>query len=153
MKNNILIAIILLIIFGCIAYAIATNSEKTELILRANAQEDYTSEIDHLHFGDTLREAQLDMDTLYNRAEAIACAEGFNKADTIAQRNNNPGNLKARGNTDKYGHTIYESELTGWLALYKLLYKHQYKSIEQIGTFYATDPGWSRNVYSCAERA
>jgi hypothetical protein len=155
MKKDIIHLIVLWSVILLLAvYALARNDKQTEFFLRANAHgiEDYTSEIDHLQFGGKLREAQLDMDIVYNRANAIACAEGFYKSGSVAQRNNNPGNLKAGGLTDTQGHTIYTSELSGWLNLYRLLYKHRDKTIEQIGTFYASDRNWSRNVRVCASR-
>ncbi len=52
--------------------------------------------------------------------QAIAQFEGFNKSGSIAQRNNNPGNLRYAPNqtgTDKSGYAIFDSPQEGWNAL------------------------------------
>lgn len=109
--------------------------------------EDYSSETDHLHFGDKLRAAQLDTELMYNRRKAIATQEGFYKSGSLSQRNSNPGNLKKSGYPrDEQGHSIFPNEVVGWLELSALLYKHNDKSLDQIGGFYATDPLWSSKV-------
>lgn len=53
-------------------------------------------------------------------AQAIATFEGFFKAGTLAQRNNNPGNLRSWGSApirDGYAH--FETAEDGWKALYR----------------------------------
>ena len=154
-KDLIILAIMWLVIMLYLGYSLlVTSPQKTDLVLRANADfwEDYTSEIDHLHFGDKIRIAQLDYELIYNRAKAIACAEGYNIKGSVADRNNNPGNLKAGGHTDEQRHTIYDTAVEGWLALYQYLQERQHLTIAQIGQTYATDKNWARNVEKCAER-
>jgi len=55
-------------------------------------------------------------------AEAIAQMEGFNTPGTIAQRNNNPGNLRFVGQVgatgkDSKGFAVFPSAGEGWRAL------------------------------------
>jgi len=55
-------------------------------------------------------------------ARAIAEFEGFYRAGSRAQRNNNPGNLKYRGQrgavgADRQGYAIFSSVEAGWEAL------------------------------------
>lgn len=53
-------------------------------------------------------------------ANAIAQFEGFNKAGSVAQRNNNPGNLRSgpgQTGTDAQGYAIFPDAGTGWAAL------------------------------------
>jgi hypothetical protein len=59
-------------------------------------------------------------------AQAIASFEGFDKAGSVAQRNNNPGNLRAgpgQTGTDKNGYAIFPDLNTGWSALHDLIQK------------------------------
>lgn len=54
-------------------------------------------------------------------AQGIATFEGFFKPGTLAQRNNNPGNLRAgvgQTGTDANGYAIFPDVQTGWDALY-----------------------------------
>lgn len=54
-------------------------------------------------------------------AQGIATFEGFFKPGTLAQRNNNPGNLRAgvgQIGTDPNGYAIFPDVQTGWNALY-----------------------------------
>ena len=54
-------------------------------------------------------------------AQSIAQMEGFFSAGTLAQRNNNPGNLRAgvgQTGTDSKGYAIFPDAQTGWAALY-----------------------------------
>lgn len=112
----------------------------------ANATEEYM--LDY-QFGSILRETQLDMDMIYSRAKHIACQEGYYKKGTRAERQNNPGNLKAGGKTDEVNHTIFATPTKGWLRLYQLLYKYQDLTLEQIGKFYAEDKAWAYKVRRC----
>lgn len=59
-------------------------------------------------------------------AQAIATFEGFYQSGTVAQRNNNPGNLKFAGQSgasgkDSSGFAIFPDVGTGWQALYNQL--------------------------------
>jgi len=100
-------------------------------------------------FGDILREEQLEMQIVYDRAKHIACQEGYYKKGTRAERQHNPGNLKAGGRTDEVNHTIYSSPLKGWLALHSLLYKYNHLTLDAIGEFYAEDENWANGVRRC----
>jgi hypothetical protein len=52
-------------------------------------------------------------------AQAIAQMEGFNTAGSIAQRNNNPGNLRSWGSTPTVdGYASFPTLQDGWNALY-----------------------------------
>lgn len=60
---------------------------------------------------------------LEDLAHAIAQFEGFFKLGSVAQRNNNPGNLRAGPKAkrkDKRGYAVYDSPEDGWADL-----KHQ----------------------------
>mgnify|MGYP003394444781 FL=1 len=51
-------------------------------------------------------------------SQAIATMEGFFKAGSVAQRNNNPGNLRSWGNRPTAnGYAVFESPDAGWAAL------------------------------------
>lgn len=53
-------------------------------------------------------------------AQAIARFEGFFTAGSVAQRNHNPGNLRAGPGaigTDSRGYAIFPDDATGWAAL------------------------------------
>lgn len=94
-----------------------------------------------LTFGDDLITTINEMDNkVYKRAKAISKCEGFYKDGSLAQINRNPGNLKKSGHPrDNQGHSIFDSEVDGWLHLYELLYKNRDHSIYQISSWYATD--------------
>lgn len=132
--------------------ALALSAHSQPITSDMEGWEDYTYDISELHFGDNLRATQLDIELVYNRAKAIACAEGFGKPGNRPTRNNNPGNLKAGGKVDNQNHTILPTEVEGWLALYSLLYKHKDETIDQISLWYAEDVRWAGNVRSCAQR-
>jgi hypothetical protein len=54
-------------------------------------------------------------------AQSIATFEGFFQPGTLAQRNNNPGNLRAgagQTGTDPNGFAVFPDVSTGWAALY-----------------------------------
>lgn len=79
------------------------------------------------------------IDTL---AQAIAQMEGFNVSGSIAQRNNNPGNLRASPyaiGKDTNGYAIFPDSTTGWNALnYQLsLYSQRGMDLEQMINVYA----------------
>ena len=79
------------------------------------------------------------IDTL---AQAIATFEGFNVSGSIAQRNNNPGNLRSSPyatGTDANGYAIFSDAQTGWNALmYQLgLYSGRGMTIESMLSTYA----------------
>lgn len=154
-KNDLLIIkavwiIILLMIFStaCTKQEPAPPNHPA-FILNAEANtEDYGEDI-KMRFGDKLRESQLETRRVYERAKAIACQEGYYKKGTIAQRNNNPGNLKKSGYPVKNGHSYFETPMQGWMELHKLLYKYNHLTLEQMNSWYATDPNWARGVKRC----
>ena len=80
-------------------------------------------------------------------AQAIAQMEGFNVANSVAQRNNNPGNLTASpyatGNVN--GYSVFPDVATGWEALnYQLgLYAQRGLTLEQMAAIYAPAPNGS----------
>ena len=135
-KDLILLMIIWLIIIFSLGYAVLTNGEKTRLVLEANAQEDfpYTDFV----FGDRLREAQLDMEVVYNRIEAVRRCEGWYKEGSLARRNNNQGNYKAGGVTDSQGHTIFDTPLQSYQFMLKYFYNRQGQTMYQISRYYAS---------------
>lgn len=60
------------------------------------------------------------MELIDSLAQSIATMEGFFKPNTIAQRNNNPGNLRSWGaNPVKNGYAVFSSAEEGWAALRK----------------------------------
>ncbi len=62
------------------------------------------------------------MASLTDLAAAIATFEGFFKPGSVAQRNNNPGNLRAGPSaigTDANGYAIYATPQDGWNDLYR----------------------------------
>jgi hypothetical protein len=60
------------------------------------------------------------MDLINSMAQAIATMEGFFKPNTIAQRNNNPGNLRSWGsNPIRNGYAVFATPEEGWAALRK----------------------------------
>ena len=74
-------------------------------------------------------------------AQAIANMEGFNVSGSVAQRNNNPGNLTASpyatGNVN--GYSVFPDAATGWEALnYQLqLYAGRGLTLEEMINIYA----------------
>lgn len=61
-----------------------------------------------------------DSTLIQSLANAIAQFEGFNKAGSVAQRNNNPGNLRSgpgQIGTDPQGYAIFPDVATGFAAL------------------------------------
>ena len=74
-------------------------------------------------------------------AQAIAQMEGFNVAGSVAQRNNNPGNLTASpyatGNVG--GYSVFPDAQTGWDALYYQLnlYSGRGLTLQQMVGLYA----------------
>jgi hypothetical protein len=58
------------------------------------------------------------MDLVDKIAEAIARMEGFYKPGSLAQRNNNPGNLRSWGSRPvSGGYAVFETPEAGWAAL------------------------------------
>lgn len=139
-KNWILIALIWSIILTSVLYMVAMNGKRTQLILNAQAgyTEDYGSEINNFHFGDKLRESQLDMEMVYNRIEAVRRCEGWYKEGSLAQRNNNQGNYKAGGVTDSQGHTIFDTPLQSYQFMLKYFMDRQGQTMYQISRYYAS---------------
>ena len=98
-------------------------------------------------------------------AHIIAIQEGFYKIGTIAQRNNNPGNLVYVGQSkaigqDKNGFCIFATEQDGWDALYFQLSlildgKSRYYSPEMtirefVETWAPTSPKDEKDAYARA---
>ncbi len=119
--------------------------------VKAQGIEDYTTSIDQLHFGSVLKAEIYDTQVVYARAKAVACQEGFYKEGTIAQTQNNPGNLKKSGYSVRKGHSLFETELQGWMELRALLYRYNHLSLEAIGSFYAEDDNWANGVRRCLQ--
>lgn len=60
------------------------------------------------------------MELIDSLAQSIATMEGFFKPNTIAQRNNNPGNLRRWGaNPVQNGYAVFNTPEEGWAALRK----------------------------------
>lgn len=135
-KDLILLLLIWLIIILSLLYAVSTNGAKTKLVLEAHAQQDnpYTDFV----FGDRLRESQLDMEVVYNRIEAVRTCEGWYKEGSLAQINNNMGNFKAGGVTDRQGHTIFQAPLDSYMYMLKYFFNRQDQTMYQISRYYAT---------------
>ena len=136
MKN---IPIELIIVILAVLYMIAVNGGKTQIVLEANAKEG-------LQFGQLLEETQEQYRDLYLLQKSVSICEGGLNVDSLAYRNNNPGNLKAGGRTDNQGHTIYKSRLAGYMAHLSLLERKYWGQTPlQMNKRYATDPNW----YEC----
>lgn len=53
-------------------------------------------------------------------AQAIAKMEGFYLSNSVARRNNNPGNLRSWGKTPTVnGFAVFKRAEDGWMALYR----------------------------------
>lgn len=79
------------------------------------------------------------IDTL---AQAIGQMEGYFKSGSVADRNNNPGNLRASPyaiGKDANGYAIFPDAQTGWNALYYQLnlYSQRGLTLEQMINVYA----------------
>lgn len=100
-----------------------------------------------LVFGPDLRQTQREYDDLYRLQKSIEICEGYDHKESLAYRNNNHGNLKAGGKTDRYGHTIYPNPTQGYLAHLSLL-KRKYwgQTPYQMNKRYATDKNWWKCV-------
>lgn len=107
--------------------------------------------------GSTTRRGGVPVDESKVRAmaEAIARAEGFNVQGSVAQRTNNPGNL--RTNTTEGRITGYPTAEDGWRALenqIRMMFDgrssiyHPDMTFADVGDKYEADPGnaWARNV-------
>lgn len=75
-------------------------------------------------------------------AQSIAQFEGFNISGSVAQRNNNPGNLRASPyatGKDSRGYAIFPDSQTGWSALdYQLgLYSQRGLTLQEMVNIYA----------------
>lgn len=59
-------------------------------------------------------------DLIFRLAYAIALMEGYFALGTIAQRNNNPGNLRRWGSfPTESGFAKFPNQVTGWNALFR----------------------------------
>ena len=103
--------------------------------------------IQPLEFGSYLQKEKERLSDLYRLQKSIAICEGSNVENSIPNKLNNPGNLKAGGKTDSQGHTIYESEVQGYLAHLSLLNRRYWgKTPKEMNKRYATDPNWYKCV-------
>jgi hypothetical protein len=85
-------------------------------------------------------------DIVSDLASAIARFEGYNLAGSVAQRNNNPGNLRAgvgQVGTDASGYAIFPDASTGWAALQNQVSLNISRGLS-LNEFFAGKPG----VYS-----
>jgi hypothetical protein len=74
-------------------------------------------------------------------AQAIAQMEGFNTPGSIAQRNNNPGNLRSwPGAGTASGYAAFGSITDGWNALYSQIETNIGRSLT-MNEFFAGKPG------------
>ena len=76
-------------------------------------------------------------------AQAIAQFEGFNTAGTVAQRNNNPGNLRSgpgQTGTDANGYAIFPDVATGTAALDNQINLNISRGVT-LQQFFAGEPG------------
>lgn len=149
-KTNYKHIILMTFIVSCGLYEIFTIAFTQNAFALRPVIEDYSESIG-LRFGDKLRETQIDYSDLYRLQRAIATCEGSYKEGSLSQRNNNPGNLKAGGNTDPQRHTIYPTRVEGYLAHLELLQRRYwghstYYMNHTLG--YATDPDW----YKCVDK-
>ncbi len=132
------LTIIWTMILLSVLYAALTNEHKTQLVLEANANQE-------LEFGELLKETQKEYRDLYRLQKSISICEGGLNEQSLAYRNNNPGNLKAGGTTDNQGHTIFKSRIQGYLSHLSLLQRRYwgYTPYYMNHTLnYATDPNW-----------
>lgn len=102
---------------------------------------------EQVEFGSYLQKEQERLSDLYRLQKSIAICEGSNVENSIPNELNNPGNLKAGGKTDSQGHTIYQSEVEGYLAHLKLLSTRYWgKTPKEMNKRYAKDPNWYKCV-------
>jgi hypothetical protein len=76
-------------------------------------------------------------------AQAIAGFEGLGKEGSVAQRNNNPGNLKAgpgQVGTDEGGYAIFPDMQTGWAALRSHISRHSTEDLT-LREYFGGKPG------------
>ncbi len=74
-------------------------------------------------------------------AQAIATMEGFFTAGSVAQRNNNPGNLRSWGSTPTVGgYARFATVEEGWQALYDQIAKNMGRGLT-LQEFFGGKPG------------
>ena len=74
-------------------------------------------------------------------AQAIATMEGFFQSGSIAQRNNNPGNLRSWGNAPVVnGYASFATPEDGWNALYSQVNTNIGRGLS-LYEFFAGKPG------------
>jgi hypothetical protein len=76
-------------------------------------------------------------------APAIARMEGYNIPGSVAQRNNNPGNLRAAPNCagkDASGYCIFSGPALGWQDLYRQIQLNINRGLT-MNEFFAGKPG------------
>jgi hypothetical protein len=84
------------------------------------------------------------MSFIDNFAQAIAIMEGFFKPNSLAARNNNPGNLRSWGKTPiAAGYAAFQSAEQGWNALRAQIQRNIDRGLT-LREFFAGKPG----VYS-----
>jgi len=133
--------VIWVILILSIMWGLLTNGSKTQLVLEASANQT-------LSFGEYLQDTQTEYNDLYRLQKSISICEGGLNKNSLAYRNNNPGNLKAGGVSDNQGHTIYKNRTQGYLAHLSLLQRRYWgKTPLEMNKHYATDKNW----HTCIE--
>ena len=87
-------------------------------------------------------------------AQSIADFEGYGKQGSVAQRNNNPGNLRAgpgQTGTDEKGYAIFPDAATGWAALEKQITSKSGKGLT-LQEFFGGKPGVYPGYAPAADR-
>jgi len=81
------------------------------------------------------------MNLVESISQAIATMEGYFKSGTIAQRNNNPGNLRSWGsNPVVNGYAVFPTPEAGWQALYQQIGKNIDRGLT-LQEFFGGKPG------------
>lgn len=105
---------------------------------------------DSLTFGKELRKTQQEYSDLYKLQKSVAICEGWHNPESLARKNNNPGNLKSGDKRDAQGHGIFESEVRGYLEHLSLLERRYWGYTPKYMNHvlgYATNPEW----YVCVD--
>jgi len=81
------------------------------------------------------------MDLIDSLAQSIATMEGYFKPNTIAQRNNNPGNLRSWGSTPTQGgYAVFATAEEGWAALRQQVQRNVNRGLT-LEEFFGGKPG------------
>lgn len=80
-------------------------------------------------------------DLLWRMAYAIARMEGYFQPGTVAERNNNPGNLRRWGSRPvKDGFAVFPDHIAGWNALFSQIHRNIGRDLT-LNEFFAGKPG------------